>query len=95
MADLFKKSDMVYQDYQWTTIKPDDPRISGKPDSTELNRREGYEVLYFVNKLAEEWGFKQLESCKKIEFLIRNKVPREIHSQEKIKNWISLNWKTI
>ncbi|MEI6754970.1 MAG: hypothetical protein WCK78_17620 [Paludibacter sp.] len=90
---LIAKEDLYYTDYSWVaTYVNDDPKITGKPDSTELNRREGYEILYFINKVSEIWSFKQKNSAIKVEQMIRNEVPKEIRSQEKIKEWISENW---
>ena len=39
---LMKKSDMVYDNYSWTAYGDDDPKVSGEPDSTLLNRKEGH-----------------------------------------------------
>lgn len=50
---FYKKEDTVYKDYQWTVVYNDDPKVAGKPDSTLLNRYEGYGVLYFINAFAE------------------------------------------
>lgn len=88
----FSRNDMVYTDYSWTAIKGDDPRISGKPDSTLFNRHEGYEVLYLINALAKEQNFVQKNTGQKIEKMIRMKLPGDVRSQEKVKNWIINNW---
>ena len=45
-----KRSELMYNDYTWTHTPGDDPRVSGEPDNTMLNRKEGYEMLYFINK---------------------------------------------
>src|SRR5690349_7070561 len=38
----YKKSDMVFDDYQWhARDEDDDPRVTGEPDSTLLDRQEG------------------------------------------------------
>ena len=89
---LITKDDLHYKDYSWTTYANDDSRVTGEPDSTLLNRKEGYEILYFINKVSEIWDFKQKESAKKIEKMIRNDVPAHLHSQLKIKEWIGTNW---
>ncbi|OFX70100.1 MAG: hypothetical protein A2X12_06340 [Bacteroidetes bacterium GWE2_29_8] len=88
---LITKSDLDY-DYSWTTYDNDDPEISGEPDSTLLNREEGYEMLYFINKLAEKWDLKKTQDGNKIEKMIKEYVPKNIHSQEKIMNWIKKEW---
>ncbi|WP_431241295.1 hypothetical protein ACQ9BO_14435 [Flavobacterium sp. P21] len=91
---LITKSDLHYTDYSWTVLKEDDPKISGEPDSTLLNRKEGYEVLYFINKFSEIQGFKNKNSAIKVEKMIRNEVPSDKRSQLNIKTWIEQNWST-
>lgn len=89
---LIEKSDLFYKDYSWTVYRDDDPKVSGEPDSTLLSRKEGYEVLYFINKFCEKWNLKQKSSATKVEKMLRNDVPTNIHSQSKIKDWIETNW---
>ncbi|MBW4359352.1 hypothetical protein [Flavobacterium taihuense] len=89
---LFNKSDMQYDDYQWTAYPNDNPRVTGKPDSTRFNRHEGYEVLYLINALAEEWEFKNVASCLKMETMIREKLPSDTIMQTKVKEWIIKYW---
>ncbi len=91
---LISKTDLYYTDYYWTAISGDDPKVTGIPDSTLLNRKEGYEILYFINKFCEIHELKRKSSATKVEKMIRNEVPSDIHSQEKIKKWIVSNWKT-
>ena len=90
---LINRSDLYFIDYSWTTLASDNPKITGKPDSTLLNRMEGYEILYFINKLCELWNFTNKSLATKIERMIRDEVPSNIHSQENIMKWISDNWK--
>ncbi len=94
----FSKNDMYYKDYIWTTkYSSDDPKVTGEPDKTLLSRKEGWEMLYFVNKLAEKWNFPKpisVSSYQKIERAIREYVPTDIRSQENIKKWIEENHKS-
>jgi hypothetical protein len=83
---------MQYNDYQWTAYPYDDPRATGKPDSTKLNRLVGYEVLYLINTLAVAWNLKQVSSCLKMEKLIREELPSKTIIQVDVKEWISKNW---
>lgn len=83
---VYKKSDMVYDDYSWTTCGSDDPKISGEPDSTLFNRKEGYEVLYLINKIASSKS-----EGEKIEKLIHDKLPSDIRKQSEVKKWIKEN----
>ena len=89
---LFKKLDMQYKDYQWTAYPNDNPKVTGKPDSTRFNRHEGYEVLYLINALSEIWEFKNGASCLKMEKIIREKLPSSEVMQTDVKKWISQNW---
>ena len=88
----YSKSDMLYNDYSWTAYRGDDPHVSGEPDSTLLNRKEGYEVLYFINMYAKKHFFYSFVQCQKVERMIRNNVPSTYHSQKNIHDWISENW---
>lgn len=89
---FYLKSDMVYQDYSWTIYSNDNPKVTGSPDSTLLNRKEGYEVLYFINKMAEMYHLELKSQGEKIERMIRGKVPANLHRQAEIKWWIENNW---
>lgn len=90
----FKRSDLIYNDYVWTHVAGDDPRVSGPPDNTMLNRKEGYEVLYFINKCAELWNWSSMDviSRQRLEKAIRNKVPPNIRTQQGIKEWVEANF---
>lgn len=82
---LITKSYLYYDDYLWSTYSNDDSKIKGEPDSTLLNRKEGYEILYFINKFSEIHKLKEKSSATKIEKMIRNEVPSNLRSQENIK----------
>ena len=84
-----KKSDLSYE-YLWTRYEDDDPKVTGIPDSTLLNRNEGYEVLSFINNYMREHNLSDVADGKKIEKLIRNDVPKKIHSHSNISKWIAL-----
>jgi hypothetical protein len=69
---VFNKSDLTYADYKWEAkLDDDDPKLTGKPDSTMLNRTEGYEMLYFINRYMENKGWKQAATGEKIEKYLR------------------------
>ncbi len=90
--NLLSKSDLVFTDYEWTAYGNDDPKIIGKPDSTLFSRKEGYEVLYLINKIASDNNFKKKQSGLKIEKMIHKDLPGEVRSQENVVNWITKNW---
>ena len=88
---LLSRSDLRFN-YSWSAIIPDDPRISGQPDSTLLNRNEGYEVLYLINTFADLNRFKIKEAGHKIERIIRNHLPVDVRNQENVVSWLNSNW---
>lgn len=73
--------------------KKDDPRISGIPDTTEFNRKEGQEVLFIISSLTDHvaWGVEGFGS--KVEKMIHDQLPEEIQNQEETIRWIKENWK--
>ncbi len=89
---FYLKSDLKFINYSWTVMSNDDPKVTGKPDSTLLNRREGYEVLPFINRFAAAHGLKQKSSGLKIERLIHNYLPSNIRSHAGIEKWLVDNW---
>jgi len=89
---LITRSDLYYKDYSWTALYGDNPKVTGEPDSTLLNRREGYEILYFVNKFSEIHKVTQKLLATKIERMVRDEVPHDIRSQEGIRQWIYDHW---
>ncbi|WP_459212494.1 hypothetical protein [Aquimarina rhabdastrellae] len=84
--------DNLTLDYSWSAYGGDDPKVTGKIDSTLLNRNEGYEILYFINSFLKKHTFlSSLTDVKKLEDLIQ-KAPTNIRSQENIRNWIEQEW---
>lgn len=88
---VFTKSDLVKTTYTWSADKGDNPKLKGEPDSSLLNRNEGYEVLYMIQKLMEKWQLKNIASGQKIERMI-HVTPSNLHSQVNVKTWINDNW---
>jgi len=91
--DLLDRNDLIYS-YSWTAIKGDDPRLTGHPDSTLLNRHEGYEVLPFINRFAKSNDFKSKKFGLKVEWLIREHLPPNVRSHANVRNWLIHNLKT-
>lgn len=89
---LLSRNDLRYK-YKWEAAGEDDPTITGKPDSSELNREEGYEVLHFINKFSAKNNFKQKASGLKTEKLIKEHLPGSIRSRANVEKWIVENWK--
>lgn len=94
----YKKSDMVYTDYKWNaSADHDNPKIIHGTDSAELNRSEGYEMLYFISSLAKSWNWDgyQLSSYQHVEKIIQTEVPSNIRTHSGIKAWIEKNYSKV
>jgi len=91
---LLSKEDLHFKDYSWTVYQEDDPKVTGEPDSSLLHRKEGYEVLYLINKFAEKNGLEKKASGLKAEKMIRESLPGEIRSQEEVMKWLAQNWQS-
>lgn len=89
---LFTKTDMKYDHYSWTTIPGDDPKVTGEPDSTLFSRKEGYEVLYLINKILKHRDLSSSYSGRKAESLIKDKLPSTTRSQINVFKWINDYW---
>lgn len=92
----FTRKKMAYNDYAWQKVYSyDDRRISGEIDSTILNRKQGWEMLYFINKCAKEWEWRSnnFTAMRKLERTVRLLVPGNKRSQRKVKEWIENNYK--
>jgi hypothetical protein len=87
---------MQYDDgyYKWHAHDDrDNPYYRGGNDARQLNRTEGYEVLYFINHFVAKNRFPQdLPTYKKVEKIIRYDVPSNIHKRELIAEWILINY---
>jgi hypothetical protein len=90
--EIFMKSDLVYDDYQWSHYESTDAKISGPPDATIFNRTEGEEVLYIINVLAGHLAWDPRSFGQKVEQLIRGKLPDTITRQDETIQWIKDNW---
>ena len=96
----FLRSDMLYDNgnyYKWTAkADHDNPYYIKGTDYSELNRTEGYEVLYFINHLGSKfWTSPNLVDYQKIEKIIRYDVPSNIRTHKKIESWIVENWSKV
>jgi hypothetical protein len=83
---LISKSDLQFT-YTWSAIPPDDARITGRPDSTFLNRNEGYEVLAFLNRVSKDKA-----GALKGERMIKQHLPGTTRSHANVLQWLIDNW---
>ena len=94
----YKRSDMLYDDgkyYSWTAkADNDNPFIRGGIEHSQVNRTEGYEVLYFLNNNLNWPASTTTASFQKAEKMLRYHVPEHLHDRTMISNWIANNWTT-
>lgn len=88
---LLNANDLQFN-YSWTVIASDDARVTGVPDSVLLNRSEGYEVLYFLNRLAQASKWTEKEPALKAERMINNHLPGNVRSHSNVWQWLVNNW---
>lgn len=92
------RATMLYADsnyYTWKAKEEDDnPNRRGGKDRVELDRTEGYEVLYFLNKYVHIWisDNPPLKMYHKAEEMLRHKVPKDLRRQADIARWMAANW---
>ena|SRR5665213_2065384 len=98
----YEKSQMLYDDgkyYKWQAkADHDNPYYTKGTDYSELNRTEGYEVLYFINHIAKKhWTGPpaNLPTLRKIEKMIRYDVPAADKTHKKVADWIITNWSKV
>lgn len=95
MAHKMTKADLTYSDYKWAAkADHDNPKIIGGNDHSQLNRTEGYEMLYFMNSLMHSWGWSvgSNASARNLERVIKTEVPHNIRTHSGIKQWIESNY---
>jgi hypothetical protein len=93
------RSDLQFH-YEGAPVGDDDPRKTGIPDSTELNRHEGYEVLHFVNRYASTHTpggtadklYGERDVALKAERGLQ-KVPGDVRSHAGVVAWLKDHWK--
>lgn len=90
MANM-KKKNLGFKDYNWKAVN-DNPGLRGKVERDQLNRKQGYEVLYFVNFFLEKYMLTEPETGRKIERLLRSEVPKKLKNRHDIEKWLVENW---
>jgi len=93
----YKKIDMRFFDYNWNTKEINDSEFTQGNEYKELNRKDGFEMLHYINSLAKIWGWQtdNLSSFRHLEGIIRNEVPENIHTRADILKWIQDNYTNI
>jgi hypothetical protein len=90
----YERSQMIYNDYKWLAkAAHDNPYYTKGIDYSEINKLEGYEVLYFLNHLGKKrWTNEpNVATYNKMERILKEHVPvRSTH--KKAEDFIVSNW---
>ena len=89
---IITKSDLQTNRYNWREYDPNDPKVSGAPNHTVFDRREGYEVLFLINSFGRFSGFKWAPPKKKFEQMVYEHLPEDVCTQQEAVDWIIHNW---
>ncbi len=90
---IVERADLKFADqYRWTALPDDDPKLTGEPDSTLFNRKEGFEVLALINRFMAKYKFRQKTSGLKVERLIKEHLPIALKTQRHVEDWLVANW---
>jgi hypothetical protein len=95
MLTTYQITDMVYHDYQWEAYTDHNrPRVIMDFDHAELNRSQGYEMLFFMNSLLRTWGWDDypLPVYQHLEKIIRIEVPARAKTYSVITRWIETHY---
>jgi hypothetical protein len=95
----FKRSDMVYTDgefykyYKWSAKQDrDSPSFVKDEHYNQLNRIDGFGVLFFINQFCAKHGLDDIHSFQKAERMIKQDLPETLKIHQEIENWIVINW---
>lgn len=83
---------MIYNDYRWTAGPEDNPNFRNGLDHFEFNRKEGYEVLYTINKFLEKKGLSGTAAGQKTERLIHHDLPSRTFTHSELWDWLKAKW---
>lgn len=94
----YTKSEMLYNDYKWQAkAAVDNPYYTKGIDYSEINKAEGYEVLYFLNHIGKKcWSNEpDVTTYQKMERILRTAVPaKSTHKEAEdfiVKTGLSIN----
>jgi hypothetical protein len=82
-------SDLQYK-YSKTVTGDDSAKFRGKPDSSEFNRHEEYEVIPMIEHIMNHKSWSQKASIHKIEDLIK-KIPSNTRRRDHVFDWLVAN----
>ena len=88
---LLSKNELINR-YEWKDYHEKAPEISGHPDDTLFDPKDGHQVLYMINKFAEQCNFCWVVSGLVVEKLLGNAIPSNSLNQIQVMAWLDENW---
>ncbi len=89
----YERSQMLYN-YKWNAkADHDNPYYTKGSDYSEINKSEGYEVLYFLNHIGKKYWTPEPNTAtyQKMEKILQNYVPQR-STHKKAEEFIIRNW---
>ncbi len=77
--------------YSWTRTLKDDLKLSGEPDGSEFDNKEGNEMLYMINKLMKNLNVTRVLDGQKLERML-TLYPANYRTQAHVEKWVIDNW---
>lgn len=85
------RTDLHYQ-YKWTVTEGDNPKQISQ-DARHLSRNEGYEMLYYLNRLTDQnGGDLPVRSRQIVEWMLKEHYRSTAPSSQTVTNWVVANW---
>lgn len=80
--------------YKPGVTKGDDPKLRGEPDSSLFNRNEKHEIVYLIGKFVNNFKLSgnKVADIQKTERLIHKHLPGDVRSQDRVIEWLRLNF---
>lgn len=94
---VLDRDDLKY-DYTWSTEPAQTPRRStkteGETESRLFRRKEGDEVLSFINDFSRNEGIEDKQEALEIERLLRDELKNRDMTRKEVRLWLSEHRKT-
>jgi len=97
------REDLQYK-YEWTASNGDNPKLIHE-DARHLSRKEGYEIILFLNKLGMSsdktefvyggGGDLKVEARLQIEWMLKEHFESTSPGRGTVLKWINDNWDTL
>ncbi|OAJ46919.1 hypothetical protein [Pseudomonas marginalis] len=85
------KADLYYE-YSWKVSEGDNPKLIGE-DANHLSRKEGYEMLLYLNSLVSaNNGDLEKRTRLIVEWMLKEKYKSTAPSRETVTEWVVKNF---